>query len=54
MAERSVRRRAVSSKLVMWADSGEGPEILNGAKLVDIANWEATGEALGLLDLDRS
>lgn len=54
MAERSVRRRAVSSKLVMWADTGEGPEVLNGAKLVDIANWTADSEALGLSDLDGS
>ena len=52
MAERSVRRLAVSSKLVMWADSGEGPEILNGAELVDAANQEALIEALGLSNLD--
>ena len=52
MAERSVRRRAVSSKLVMWADTGEGPEVLNGAELFDVANWEARDEVLGLSNLD--
>ena len=44
----------MNSKLVMWADSGEGPEILNGAKLVDVENWDALNEALGVLNLDES
>ena len=49
-----MRRRAVSSKLVMWADSGKGPEVLNGAEIVDAANQEAYWEAVGLSDLDGS